>query len=133
MALAQKNHLNPVLLILLAWLIPGAGHFRLQKKFRAAAYAVSVGVLFWLGLYLQGYFTFPSTPNESFAWFKFTGAIGSGLHFPLALFFKLGTGDLDVYRAAFTNEYGNTCLYSAGIINLLAVIDSLDIRYGRKS
>lgn len=133
MTQSAKNSTNPVLLLIMSWIVPGSGHFRLGKLFRAATFFVSVSLLFWLGIYLKAYFTFPDTPNETFAIFKFIGALSTGFHFPLAYLLNLGQGDLNVYRAALTNEYGNTCLYTAGILNMLAMIDALDIRNGRKS
>lgn len=132
MAPTPKKQVNPFLLLLLSWICPGGGHFVLHKKFRAALAFVAVGVLFWLGIWLKAYITFPGTPDESFALFKFLGAAGSGAHFLLALIFKQGLGDLIPYKEAFTNEYGNTCLYTAGILNILCMVDALDIRKGRK-
>ena len=132
MATKTSSKINPFLLLLMAWLCPGAGHFRLGKRFRAALFFVAVAVLFWLGIALKAYIAFPDTPDESFALFKFLGAAGSGFHFILALLFQQGLGDLTAYKEAFTNEYGNTCLYTAGILNILTMVDALDIRQGRK-
>jgi hypothetical protein len=132
MATASSTPLNPVALALLGWLCPGAAHYRLGKLFRAGLFFGAVTVLFWLGIYLKAYITFPGTPDETFALFKFLGAAASGMHFFLALIFGAGLGDLVPYKEAITNEIGNTCLYTAGILNVLIIVDALDIRAGRK-
>jgi hypothetical protein len=132
MAKTTAKSMHPAGLALLAWVCPGAAHYRLGKLFRAGLFFVAVAALFWLGIYLKAYITFPNTPDETFALFKFLGAAASGFHFVLALVFGAGLGDLVPYKEALTNEIGNTCLYTAGILNVLTVIDALDIRAGRK-
>jgi len=127
---ASKANLTTVLLA--SWICPGAGHLLLGQRFRAALNCVAVGGLFWLGLALHAYFVFPSTPGETFALFKFLGALASGGHYFVAYILQLGMGDLDVFRAALTNEIGNTCLYTAGILNVLVLVDAWDLHSGRK-
>ena len=125
------RQIHPLWLALGAWLCPGAGHYLLEKRYRAAFFFVAVGVLFWTGILLKAYFTYPNTPGESFALFKFLGGLASGAHFILALLLGQGGGDLDVLKASLSNEYGNTCLFTAGILNVLMVVDALNIQAGR--
>lgn len=135
MAQTQKKKINLFLLLGLAWFCPGAGHYLLGKKFRAVLFFVTVGFFFWLAIYLKAYITFPGDSEEPFALFKFLGALGSGVHFLITLILGQGMGDQTVIqqlKAAFTNEFGNTFLYTAGIINILTVVDAFDIFRGRK-
>jgi hypothetical protein len=125
-----KANLTTVLLA--SWICPGAGHVLLGKRYRAALFFLAVGGLFWLGLALQAYFVFPNTPGESFALFKFLGALASGGHFFIAYILQLGMGNLDTFKEALTNEIGNTCLYTAGILNVLILVDAWDVHTGRK-
>ena len=118
-------------LIATGWFIPGFGHYQLGKKFRAALFFVAVTVLFWLGMYLRANITFPNS-NESFALFKFLGALGGGFNFFISLIFHTGTKNIVHLKEAFTHEYGNTCLYTAGILNYLTMIDIIDVLKGRK-
>ncbi|MBI2822844.1 MAG: hypothetical protein HYX74_11535, partial [Acidobacteria bacterium] len=39
---------------ILAWAVPGLGHFYLKKRGRAAIFFISFVVLFWLGLAQHG-------------------------------------------------------------------------------
>ena len=123
----------------MAWLIPGSAHLFLKRRFRAALFFVTVGLLFWLGIELGAYLVIPGTEGyatESFAIFKFLGGLASGLHFFLTLIFQ---GDIINYttilklKAVMTNEYATTFLYTAGIINVLSGVDALDLLKGKKN
>src|SRR5574338_1547973 len=48
-------------LLALSWLLPGAGHFLLKRHYRGALIAVSVPVMFVLGLLMRGYLFEPQT------------------------------------------------------------------------
>jgi hypothetical protein len=48
---------NPVLAGLLAWLVPGAGHWYLDRPIRAAVLFVVIVGLFWSGVAIGGVFT----------------------------------------------------------------------------
>ena len=122
---------HPLILLLAAWAVPGLGHFLLHRRFRAGVFAVATGGLFWLGISLSAHLTMPGDA-ETFALFKFLGAVGSGAHYLLARLLGFGVGDVLALKEALTNEHGITCLYTAGIINVLAVADALEIRAGRR-
>lgn len=128
----STNRKNPVLLLIMAWLIPGSAHYLQDKKYRAGLFFLAVTLLFWIGIMLKANITFPGSA-ESFALFKAIGAAASGFNYLLALMFKLGTQHIVNLKEALTNEYGTTCMYTAGILNLLIMIDALDVHMGRKN
>ena len=131
----------PVMLLLGAWIVPGLGHWMLGKKKRAVVFAMVIVCAFVTGVLLQGEIGTPK-PQSPFSW--------------LAAFACLGNGILSIGRLAWLNglggllgglpyglqgggspsaagfAYGNTFLYTAGLMNLLAVLDVSDIARGDK-
>lgn len=113
--------------LLAAWLIPGAGHFYLGRKRRALAFAVIILTSLAIGLSLDGnlYRIVANQPLTILA----TGAcLGLGAPY-LALRYVAGyTGDL----LAPGFEYGSAFILTAGLMNLLLVLDCWDIVSGKK-
>ncbi len=114
--------------MLLAFVVPGAGHFYLGYRARAAVFFLIVLVLFVIGLSIDGSLY---TLQES----------GGGLLKILATFGSMGSGALYFIARAvgphgdvrsITFEYGTTFTLTAGLMNLLLVLDCFDIGEGRK-
>jgi len=115
--------------MLLAWAVPGAGHVYLGRRARAAAFFAIIVFLFVLGLAIDGGLYTIATSRGS--WLKIlasVGSMGSGLLYVLAR--RAGTAG-DVVSATF--EYGATFTLTAGLMNLLLVLDCFDVARGRKS
>lgn len=111
----------------LGWMVPGAGHFILGRRGRAAFFFVWVLLATAIGCLLSG--------NLPWVWsgspllvLRTLGCAGSGLPF-FILHFAGYAGD--VHAAGY--EYGGPFLVSAGLMNLLAALDAWDIALGRKS
>lgn len=115
---------------LLAWAVPGAGHFALGRWKTALLLGGAVWVMFLAGLSFGGHLhsLFQST----------TGM----LSYVFGLF-DLGTGLVYVFCRAVgiavteqaeraTSEYGNVFLMVAGLLNYLLALDAFDIKAGRK-
>jgi len=117
---------NVIVTCFVAWLIPGAGHLLLGKWRRAVLFFVGVILLFALGLYQQGVL-FGFTPGL-FGFLKFFADICIGAPYLLGRMLDWGSGDIRAYGY----EYGNTFLYTAGLLNSLLVLDAFDIASGRK-
>jgi TM2 domain-containing membrane protein YozV len=111
----------------LAWLVPGAGHFLLGKIGRAAIFFVCIISMFVLGIYMQGELVGPSF-SDFFGSLKFFAELGMGLIYFLGRTANIGKGEI----TAFTFDYGNVFLYGAGLLNMLIVFDAFDIAMGRK-
>jgi hypothetical protein len=113
----------------LAWAFPGLGHLYLGKRGRAVAYAAIVAVTFCLGLQFEGrLWVFESgQPLTLLAMFAIHGA---GI-LPLAARALLDNPGGSILSVTF--EYGNTFLLTAGLMNLLLMLDAFDIAAGRKS
>jgi len=117
---------NPFLACLFAWLIPGGGHFYLRKRFRAGAFFLIIVITLGIGLSLGGKLYHPE--QDLLSIFATFAALGDGpLYFILQLL-GYGRGVLQ----AVTFEYGNTFTITAGLMNVLLILDSFDIATGRK-
>lgn len=116
------------LAMVLAWLVPGAGHLVLGRGRRAVFYFLWVLLALSIGLYLNGFLPFllHGSPLQVL---KTLGAMGSGIPY-FAVRFGWGyQGDLN--SAGF--DYGFAFLESAGLMNMLLVLDTWDIAIGRKT
>jgi hypothetical protein len=117
--------------VLLAWLIPGAGHFLLGRRLRAALIAVSVVAMFVMGLMMRGAMFEPQTGDLLTTVIYYGGFIGnlaSGVLYILAT--ALGYNQPDV--AGHVHDYGTKFLVAAGLLNVLAMVDTWEIATGKK-
>lgn len=110
-----------------AWLVPGAGHLLLGKWGRGIVFFATIALLFALGLVQDGEL-FALQPGF-FGFLKFFANVSTGTLYLIGKSMGLGQGDIH----SFAYEYGNTFLYTAGLLNLLLVVDTFDIAKGRKS
>jgi hypothetical protein len=111
---------------LIAWLVPGGGHLYLNRWKRGTVFLLTVLVLFALGLWMQGQL-FSLVPSF-FGVLKFFAGASTGILYVSGKMAGLGTGEI----TAFSYEYGNTFLYTAGLLNMLMIVDAFDIAEGRK-
>ena len=118
--------MKTVWICLAAWFVPGAGHILLKKWKRGVVFLGALTILFICGLIMEGRL-FGMTPGF-FGVLKFVADAGAGLPYVLAKLMGWGGGDVTHY----TYEYGNTFLFTAGLLNMLLVVDAFDISQGRK-
>jgi hypothetical protein len=113
------------LAVALAWLVPGAGHVFLGRRGRGLAFLVIVLATIGLGCFLQGeLYRGVSQPLEMLA----TLAC-AGMGIPYFLLYALGyTGNID--SAGY--EYGKAFVLTAGLMNILLILDTWDIARGDK-
>lgn len=110
----------------LAWLVPGGGHFYLNRWLRGGIFFLAVFIPFLLGLIMHGRLF--GLDLNFFGVLKFIAGMSTGLFYLVSKLGGLGTGDI----TAFGYEYGNTFLYTAGLLNMLLIVDAFDIAEGRK-
>jgi hypothetical protein len=112
----------------LAWLFPGLGHFYLGRRKTALAFALIVTVTFLAGISFQGrlYSVEPGQPLTMLATFAVYGA---GL---LNIGARVLSDNPGGTILSPTYEYGCAFLLTAGLMNLLLVLDAWDIATGRK-
>ena len=139
----KEKRKAPPLLLVAAWLVPGLGHYLLGKRRRALVFGLVVVACFVTGVLVDGEL---GTPRESspFSWLATIACCGNGALYFLRLLWLNGLdlisssafpyelqGGGDPVAAGFA--YGNTFLYTAGLMNLLTVLDASDIARGEKS
>ena len=119
---------SPYVAIALAWLIPGLGHYYLGRRRTAAAFAAIVVLTFVAGLSFQGrlYSIEQGQPLTILATFAVWGA--GLLNIAARLFTENPGGSI----LSVTYEYGCAYLLTAGLMNLLLILDAWDIATGRK-
>ena len=130
MAQPQKSQVNPALALVAAaagWLVPGLGHALLRKWSKAIVYFLAVGVLAVIGLWMRGN-VFSSNAGDAFDMLGFLADIGSGVFYFLAS--VVNPAGADVSKAA--GDYGTRLFATAGVLNLLCVLEVLQIGFGGK-
>lgn len=114
--------------VLLAWLFPGLGHAYLRRPRTAAAYAVIVAATFLLGLSFEGRLYSPEA-GQPLTYLATFAVYGSGL---LNLAARLFSANPAGAILSPTYEYGCAYLLTAGLMNLLLMLDAYDIAARRK-
>ncbi|HET7841620.1 MAG TPA: DUF6677 family protein [Terriglobia bacterium] len=115
-----------VRLCVAGWLIPGAGHFLLGRRGRALIFFATIVVMFLFGLAMKGEFYATGTGSylETLGYF---GELCVGLLMPIANFFGYAGDPFFV-----SSDFGTAFLVTAGMLNVLTIIDAYDIAMGRK-
>ena len=116
-----------VLLGLLAWIVPGAGHLWVRRTHKALVFLVVLPLMFAIGLALEGRI-FPFVFSEPLVGLAAIADLGAGWPYFLSRLLGLGSGNV----VAVSYEYGNTFMIASGLLNALVVLDACDIAMGRK-
>lgn len=116
-----------VLLCVLAWAVPGAGHLWMGRRQKGLVFLIALPAMFLSGLLMHGRI-FPFDFSEPLVGLAALADLGIGAPWILARFVDAGAGTV----TAVTYEYGNCFLIVAGLLNALVVLDAFDIAMGRK-
>ncbi len=111
-------------------LVPGLSHWLLGRRRRAVAFFLIVGLTFAFGLLLEGALFPFAAPN----WlYRLAAVAEAGLGAPYFIGRLVGLGHLNPVEVANVMfGYGNTFLVTAGLMNMLLMMDAFDIVVGRK-
>ena len=119
----------------LAYCLPGLGHIYLGRWRRGLMFMIAIMIMFVLGLIMHGHIFHP-TQEDILSIFPTFANLGVGLsYFVCALLHSALNIDLGFgapQAAAATFEYGNTFLWTAGLLNYLVIMDAYDVAVGRK-
>ena len=142
---------SPLLTILASWLVPGAGHFLLGRRGRAAIIFGTVLVTFLVGILMRGSMFVPGgngwelngagtltattqvsgsgdVLSKLIQYGGFIGDAATGLLYLLASFLGYAVPD----QAGHAADYGSKFLVAAGILNILAIVDAYEIATRQK-
>ena len=123
---------NPIVIGVISWFVPGAGHLLQGRIKRGVIIAAVVWIMFVIAI-ISGGAHYPGFEfKDGFLLYllnvfaRFGNGLGAVVSFILA-----GTPSPQVAALA-TFEYGGRFLEVAGLLNYLATIDAVDIALGRK-
>jgi len=116
------------LAMFLAYLVPGAGHLYLGRRARAITFFCIVVLMFVIGVAIDGdLYTLEHSGGALLRILASLGSIGAGLLYWIAA--GMGVhGDV----TSITFEHGTAFTITAGLMNLLLMLDVFDIAQGRK-
>jgi len=124
----RRQSARSVFIAVAAWIIPGLGHLVQRRIGRAIAGFAAVGTMAVMGLWMRGN-VFPAQSGDAFSLLGFVADAGSGVFYFLA--HTIETAGPDVSRAA--GDYGTRLIATAGVLNMLFVLDALEISRGHKN
>lgn len=116
-----------VMVCLVAWVVPGAGHLWLGRLPKGCIFFVALSAMFSIGLMLEGEL-FSIEPSQPLVALAALADLGIGAPYFIAQMFGFGVGRV----VATTYEYGNSFLIVSGLLNMLVVLDVFDLALGRK-
>lgn len=114
------------------WLIPGGGHFLLKRYGRGGLLLFAVTGMYLFGLMSRGALFTPQVADLFTTIIHcggFFGNVASGLLYLLTVWFGYDQPDL----AGIAHDYGTKFLVTAGLLNVLAMVDAYEIATGKKS
>jgi hypothetical protein len=115
--------------VLLAWVLPGAGHLLLGRRNKGLIFLGAIGALFVLGVAMKSrlelYLGLEDPLNLLFSIAQI--AVGAPYFIARALGFEAGLVTAPTY------EYGNTFTAVGGLLNILVILDAYDVAVGNKS
>jgi len=144
-----RPRVSPFAPCLLAWLVPGLGHAWLGRSGRAAAFFLVVLATFFLGIASGGASTVIDR-QQPLSYLAVVDNLAMGPFDVVArrmtlgeLVYRLPDPEGDPRRQEIlsrvrdrvripTYEYGSTFLLTAGLMNILLILDAFDIASGRK-
>jgi hypothetical protein len=126
-AAAPQTGMMQVVAPLAGWLIPGLGHLIQKRWIRGVLIFISVTVMFFSGLGMQGK-VYGFNLGDLLDMLGFIGDFGNGLFYFIARSMDWGQGA--IFRA--TADYGTKFLVCAGLLNVISAIDAHHIAIGKK-
>ena len=114
---------------LLAWVLPGAGHFYLGRRGKGLLFFGAIGALFVLGVAMKSRLQLYLGLEDPLALLFSIAQMAAGVPYFLARVLGYEAGQV----TAVTYEYGNTFTAVAGLLNILVVLDAYDTAVGRKA
>ena len=118
---------NPYVAVVAAWLVPGLGHLLLRRRARGVLFFCLVLIATAIGCKLLGNLS-QVVPGQPLSFLATIGTMGMGLPYFILRYLLDYQGD--VVAAGY--EYGTAFLLTAGLMNLLLVLDAWDIALGKK-
>jgi hypothetical protein len=123
-----EKSMFPLVVLVVGWLIPGAGHFLVGKWVRALLLFAAIVTMYAVGLGLAGKIYMPNT-GDLLDMLGFVGQLGTGLLYAMARLFGWGASSVVNTLA----DYGTKFLVVGGLLNIIAAVDAHSLANGRKA
>ena len=131
----QKQPLPPVAVwapaLALSWLVPGGGHLLLKRTGRGLLLMAAITSMFVCGLMMRGAMFQPESGDLLTTLINtggFIGDLASGILYLLSQWLGYAQPDM----AGAVHDYGTKFLVTAGLLNILAMVDTFEIAARRK-
>lgn len=123
---------SPIIVGLISWFFPGAGHLVQGKMKRGIILGAAIWIMFIIAILSGGayYPGFDFKDGQLLYLLNIFARLGNGLGAIIS--FILMQSPPPNVAAWLTFEFGGRFLEVAGLLNYLAVIDAIDISVGRK-
>ena len=123
---------NPIVLGIISWFVPGAGHFIQKKWKRGLAIAGVIWVMFIIAILGGGayYPGFDFKDGALLYLLNIFARCGNGVGALIS--YGIAAAPSPNVAALATFEYAGRFLETAGLLNYLAMLDAVDIALGRK-
>ena len=113
---------------ILAWIVPGGGHFYLGRRGKGLTFMGCLVAMFLLGLAWDARLQVQFTLEDPLAVIRSIAQLALGAPYFVARTLNVGFGPV----TSVTHEYGNTFTEVAGLLNILVMNDAWDTALGRK-
>jgi hypothetical protein len=123
-----EKSMFPFVVLIVGWLVPGAGHFLVGKWVRALLLFAAIVTMYAVGLELAGKIYMPNT-GDLLDMLGFVGQLGMGLLYAVARLFGWGASSVVNTLA----DYGTKFLVVGGLLNIIAAVDAHSLANGRKA
>lgn len=123
---------NPIVIAIIAWLVPGAGHVAQKRLTRGLVLGGAISTMFLIGLFTGGayYPGFEFKDGQLLVILNTFAKLGNGLGWIISFLASVEPSPNVAAQATF--EYSGRFIETAGLLNFLAIMDALDIYFGRK-
>ena len=131
MSEASKPVSTWIVPVLVGWIIPGGGHFMQKRTGRGLLLLASAGLMFLFGLFMRGMMFSPEKGDVLTTLINYGGFlcdVACGIFYFAATMFGYNAPDLpgDVH------DYGTKFLVTAGLLNILSMVDAYEIAVSKK-
>lgn len=111
--------------VVLAWLVPGAGHFYLRRPIHGAILLAAIAGMFLTGLAMNGRMFTPMSGDLFTTIMTYGGYIGDLCSGSL-YFVTIALGYEQEILPGAGHDYGTKFIVCAGFLNLLAIVDAYE-------
>jgi hypothetical protein len=112
---------------IVGWLVPGAGHFLQRRWIRGTLLLLSVLAMFVLGVLMEGK-VYGLNGGDLLDMLGFVGDLGAGGLYFVTRAMDWGHGAIQLASA----DYGTKYIIVAGLLNVISAVDAYDIAIGKK-